>query len=384
MINLIENEVVGMALPQIRDKYGFDETEKLIDAIREVDNLYELDDEFYKMVEYGIKNTDYTNGQGKAAVRKAKTFKEAKGFFGNGVATPIKRARSFREIMKYNPYHAKDGKFSSANEAHFISLQTKDPWDKNESSYNTHLVTDKNGQTKISAKRQALYNQIINSQLEGIQKAAPGQQEVVFMGGGGGSGKSYLIKSQFIDVPPKEEKKAVHIDPDSIKDSLPEYKAMRQSDDEAVWKKAASYVQQESSLIAEQLYNVALARGYNVVYDGTASNITALKRQTDQARKAGVKTKAVYVATPYETAKESAEQRSKTSKRHVPEEILRTAHRNVSANFEQIATSSMFDNVQLVRNDRKNPLKTIAASTGGKLTIIDEGEYKKFLDKSNL
>jgi len=206
---------------------------------------------------------------------------------------------------------------------------------------------------------------------------------MVFMGGGGGSGKSYLLESHYIDTPPQEAKKAVHVNPDHIKDQIPEYKEMLKGSPD-VQKEAAGFVHQESSILANRLVKMAIARGYNVVLDGTASDEKKTTAQAKLAREAGYKVEAHYVQCPMETAMAANIKRYHESGRYVPEDILVDAHKAVSTNFEKLANKGIFDHVDLIQNDRVHPLKTIAsASGGGKLQVHDQAAYKEFVDKKN-
>lgn len=87
---------------------------------------------------------------------------------------------------------------------------------------------------------------------------------------------------------------------------------------------------------------------------------------------------------PLETALAANQKRFKESGRFVPEDILVEAHKSVSENFAKLANKGIFDHVDLVQNDRKSPLKTIASASGGaKLQVHDQAAYKAFEDKKN-
>lgn len=249
-------------------------------------------------------------------------------------------------------------------------------------SYSLYLVKDKNGKTHLSEERSKVYQGIIDTAFDGVEKPEHGKQEVVIMGGGGGSGKSYLIKSQYIQVAPQSAKKAVHINPDDIKDGLPEYKQMLSSNDENVRKNAANFVQQESSIIAERIYSLAVAKGYSVVYDGTGSDMKQMERFTSQARKSGAVVKAYYVQAPIDVALKNAEKRYETEGRYVDPARLIEAHRKVSSNFEKMVEKGFFDETSLIQNDREHPLTTIATGKGKQLTVNNSEAYQSFMNKA--
>ncbi|MEA4922165.1 MAG: XkdF-like putative serine protease domain-containing protein [Eubacteriaceae bacterium] len=256
-------------------------------------------------------------------------YPEEPGVPADGGGTML--AKSFDEVIeKYNPYHGQHGHFSS-RDAH------------------TSFSAGKNSAT--AARSVATENQ--RRAKEGLGKAADYKGKVV------------------------------HIDPDKIKDKIPEYKKLRDDPDDAVAKTAAAYVQQESSVISQRIYNVAVANGYHVVFDGTGSDLNALSVQCKWAKLHGVKVNATFVQTPVKTALANSAKRFTKERRYVPEDVLIRAHHDVSQNFNKMVKSGMFDNVNLVYNDGKSTPITIAKATGSKLKVTDRGKYDEFLDKAN-
>ena len=70
----------------------------------------------------------------------------------------------------------------------------------------------------------------------------------------------------------------------------------------------------------------------------------------------------------------------KDERRYVPPTVLRQAHKEVSANFAELA--ELFDSVEVVQNDRSTPVRQIARKErGGKLEVLDQTAYDAFLDK---
>ena len=386
MIGLKENEVVGTAMDTIRAMFGQGKTEKLVNAILAVDKLDDLEGEYRDMVRYGIENTDYTTGRPRkrARTRKAVSYLEKRGghFFERGAAAPQKTAVYYAELRKYNPYHDERGRFSSKNQFRTYSADRRipKPWGEN-NSMAEHL-DPKTG--KISADRVKLYNQIINKYLAGVEPPADGKATLDYMGGGGGSGKSYTISQGVVQVPGKG--KAVQINSDDIKLELPEFRQRAASDDPATSMGAANYVHEESSRIATLLTQAAMAKGLNIVVDGVASNPEKIGQEVRRARENGyANVRAHYVSTPTEVAVESSMARyynnpRKDERRYVPPTVLRQAHKEVSANFAELA--ELFDSVEVVQNDRSTPVRQIARKErGGKLEVLDQTAYDAFLDK---
>lgn len=171
---------------------------------------------------------------------------------------------------------------------------------------------------------------------------------------------------------------------DDIKNMLPEYKQMINSGVTKKQKSAASFVHQESSILAKQITSMALDRGYNVVIDGTASDAKKLKKEINKARKNGFEVNAHYINAPIETALDSNKKRFDEEKRYVPDEVLIEAHTKVSKNFESLVNSDIFDSVEVINNNRKDPLSTIYSKKKGEGAIINDSEaYQQFIDKKD-
>ena len=253
MIDFMENEVVGTAMNTIRARFGHDKTDKLADALLSVDKLTDLDGEYMDMVRYGIENTDYTTGRPKKKEKAKKAFsyreKRSEHLTKQRPDDGSKGAVMYRELRKYNPYHDERGRFSSKNQFRTYSADRRipKPWGENNSM--AEYLDPKTG--KISADRVKLYNKIINKYLSGVEPPADGKATLDYMGGGGGSGKSYTIAQGVVQVPGKD--KAVQINADDIKLELPEFRQRAASDDPAISMGAANYVHEESSRITSML-----------------------------------------------------------------------------------------------------------------------------------
>lgn len=388
MIDFRENEVLGTALPAIRDEYGQEKTDALVEAVRGVEKLSQLGEDYQNMVKYGILNTDFSTGRtkkaGKKRVKKAFLYQQARDGRSSAGGMPTTRmdAVSYAELRKYNPYHDERGRFASANgfRTYSADRRIKQPWGEN-NSLMAHMDPDTG---TVSRERAALYNRIINKYLEGVEPPADGKPTLDYMGGGGGSGKSYTISQGVVQVPGKG--KAVQINSDDIKMEIPEFRQRAASDDEAISKGAANYVHEESSKITKYLTQAAMAKGLNIVIDGVASDPEKLSQEIKAARDGGYSTvRAHYVATPTEIALAASRSRysdnpNKEERRYVPDDVILEAHKKVSANFP--ALSELFDSVEVVQNDRSSPVRRIAyKERGGEMQVTDQAAYQAFLDK---
>lgn len=298
---------------------------------------------------------------------------------GQGIREPIEKrkiAKTFSEIHKYNPYHDAKGRFARAGGSKTVVVPT--PKVVNNWTSLKKYIDPKSG--KITKERVQLYNKIVESHFEGVEKPT-GKPKLEYMGGGGGSGKSYTLESGYLKDVPKG-KKAVQVNADEIKKQIPEYKEMIESGNKRKEELAAWYVHEESSILTRQITATALNRGYNIVIDGTASNINRMKSEISKARKKGYEVNGHYINTSIENALKANIERSRETKRFVPVSDLIEAHVKVSANFERI--SSLFDYVEVVNNDRRNPLQTIYEKEYGKPPVIhDQKAYNEFIEKKN-
>lgn len=118
--------------------------------------------------------------------------------------------------------------------------------------------------------RAAVQQAIIDRHLAG--KVAADEKQAFFTAGGGASGKSsarFVVDGQELsieDLAARED--TVLVDPDAIKEMLPEYQQMRDAGDAY----AAYGVHEESSAIAKMIVVEARSRGISIVLDTTGSS----------------------------------------------------------------------------------------------------------------
>ena len=377
MLNFTENEQIGTILPYLTHKHGDKKADALIDACMEVDKIADLPIKLRALVRECMDAVDMETGEPKKdGVKKAMTYGQARG--ENRVA------KSYAEIRKYNPYHDAKGRFASKNGFATYSADRRiaQPWGE-DNSLMEH-IDPKTG--KISKERVKEYNRIINKFLAGVEPPEDGNPTLDYMGGGGGSGKSYTIKAGVVDVPGKD--KAVQINADDIKLEFKEFRQRAASDDPATSMGAANYIHEESSIVTGMLTKAAMAKGVNIVIDGVASNPEKIGKQIEQARAQGYKNvRAHYIATPTEVALESSRNRyfnnkNKEERRYVPDEVLVKAHQAVSRNFGQLV--NLYDSVEVVTNDQKSPPRRIAhKDKGGAMVVTDQAAFDSFLAKGN-
>lgn len=311
------------------------------------------------------------------------------------------------KVVKFNPYHGRDGRFTSAKgggvsftyspgtKAGAKAIEREKQRSKDaelapkglgttkidmndlkggaaEHSLAKHL--DKNG--KLKPEREELHKEICRKFLEGVEKVPEGEQATFYMlGGGSGAGKTTVMKNPLSGMP--GDGKAVKVDADAVKSMLPEYKKMVKNGDE----NAAKFAHEESSALAKRISSVAQQNGYHVVLDGTGDGKPEnVMKKINEAKGNGMRAVAVYVTIPTDVAVARCTSRAAHSGRKVPEEVIRGTHAAVSSTLPKVA--SQFDEVKLFSN--VNEVKLIATGGNGKgLQAVDEAEFQAFLAKAN-
>ena len=323
---------------------------------------------------------------------------------------PLKKSFTFSEIMKFNPYHGKDGRFSSANgaasftyapgksKAHdnaiareqeakrranrkYGSTPLGDAIEEIKSGRESSLskYIDKDG--KLTPEREALHKQIIDDYLNG-KTGVEGQATMRMLGGGPASGKSKLddLAGKF------DEKHHLKIDPDDIKEKLPGYKEMTTQTTEA-----AGYYHEESSALAKRLAEVCFSENLNVTYDGTGDGSeNSVMKKVNGARAKGYKVEAAYATVDVEEALkrnqaryDRAVEEGKPARLPKPE-FVSECHAKVT-NIS-LACADKFDKIELYDNNGPMGSKAKLIATGGNgrgLSAIpgEEAAFAKYVAK---
>ena len=236
-----------------------------------------------------------------------------------------------------------------------------------------YLVSDGKGGFKFSEERQALHDSIVKKAIEGVPKSA--DQTFYMLGGGPAAGKTTMIERGDIAIPSVEKKQAVLVNPDVVKESLPEYKPL-------VDKKTAQFTHEESSFISKRIQNEALANGQDIVLDSTGnSSYDKALSKVSKAKEMGYKVKGYYATVSVAEALRRNENRAKETGREVPASVLIDTHASVSRIFPRF--SSQFDEVKLF--DTSRGARLIAQrSLGSQIDIKDVNAYNSFLAKAGI
>ena len=282
-------------------------------------------------------------------------------------------AKTFSEILKFNPFHDSKGRFARANGRSYGATDTTDAIaEMNEGKKNSlSAYLDENG--KLTPEREAVHREIIDSLLEG-KIPVEGQATMTMLGGGPASGKSSVMNPDTSNDP-----HAVTVDPDAMKHLLPGFKEMAVKDPNA-----ASYYHEESSALAKRFSEIAYKENYNVIYDGTGDGSTAsVQKKIDGARANGYKVEAKYVSIDTEEAVRRNQKRydDAIAKGETPRlpPVDRVIATHTKCTDISVAMAGKFDYIEIWDNNgARGQQKLIATGGNGKGLIAVAGQEASF------
>ena len=182
-------------------------------------------------------------------------------------------------------------------------------------------------------KRKELRKKIIQEKLD--QYRSIDKPTIHFVLGSIGSGKT-SIKDKFFD----SQSNFIYVNFDEIKKKLPEYNLLKEINP----KKAAKFVQHESSTIAGKLLKKAIQKKCNIVFE---KNVVKSKEgkfhlieEITKAKKKGYRIliQVVFLDT-FTEAWERVQIRAKDIKRYVPKSIVKDTFKTLFFNFNEILKS---------------------------------------------
>lgn len=234
-----------------------------------------------------------------------------------------------------------------------VTLSTNDPLLQNTAEIPDDTpVTVKGVETTRGEFREG----VVENHFEGIT-APTGRAPIAYvMGGGGGSGKGYVssILRQSGDI---AEDNVVHIDPDNIKQAIPEYQEIVTAGDH----RAAAVVHQESSMLADRALERGISGKYDLLLDKTLGNEGKGVAYIQRLKDAGYEVRLFGVTAPPLQALRNASARAHTTGRYVPTEALLTAHKGFNEAFPVYAR--MVDSARLYENDGVGEPVVVATKT---------------------
>lgn len=195
------------------------------------------------------------------------------------------------------------------------------------------------------------------------------------LGGGSGAGKGTIVRKGLVKVP----KRMVILDADELKKALPEYVSRVSSGDAS----AAAFAHQESSFLSTRALSRGFARRHDMLLDGTGDGtIDKLLGRVQPAKDLGYLVKADYVTIPTQEAITRAIARAQRTGRMVPEQVIRTIHRDVSRTFKVAIDRNVFDEVRLWDNAAGKEPILVMQQIRGQTTVFRSDLWDAFLAKA--
>lgn len=223
-------------------------------------------------------------------------------------------------------------------------------------------------------ERSNLHNMILEEMISFAKvKKEP---SAILMGGGTASGKT-AIRILAVD---SEENNSdiIIIDPDMIKEYIPEYQKYADSSMPKEVEEAAAHVHDESTHIANRLLEHCVKHSYDFVYDGTMKNLQKYTNLIRFLKENRYKVKALYADIPVEEAIRREEVRFKNDNRKVPDSVILESHEKAPSTF--LSLLAEFDSYVIYDNTGEYP-EMIAMFDNGNLEVFSEEKLRTFEKK---
>ena len=229
----------------------------------------------------------------------------------------------------------------------------------------------KNGD--YTPERKKLHDSIVNRVLAGTLRKS--SKKKYMLGGGPANGKSTLVKSGKLPHP----KGILTVDSDAIKGMLPEYNTMLANGDTL----GASFVHEESSMLAKRIIKTAQGRNQDFVLDGVNDGgIEKLLGKIKGYKKGGSRVRGDYVSLDTKLSHKLAKSRADKTGRLVPEKIVQHGNEEISRLVPQLLDRNALDELYLWDTNIEGKARLILKQIDGKLTVYDKKLYADFLKKT--
>uniref|UniRef100_A0A914W317 Zeta toxin domain-containing protein n=1 Tax=Plectus sambesii TaxID=2011161 RepID=A0A914W317_9BILA len=193
----------------------------------------------------------------------------------------------------------------------------------------------------------------------------------IFIGGGSGSGKSSLNDTWTTKM--NMSCGYTFIDPDEIMMEMPEWGQLENGDDIC----AAVELHTNASTIAKSVFADAIAKKYNVVYDGTMRNLDESTGRLEMATQNGYQVYFFGAWADTALAAERALERANKTGRYVSLCVIVETHVNFANNFMEY--SRLMPENQLYDTSNKSSLSLIFNNS----IVVDTTRFQQFLAEAN-
>lgn len=130
----------------------------------------------------------------------------------------------------------------------------------------------------------------------------------------------------------------VHVDPDEVKQGLPEYKASvaPKGSSEPTFRGAAAQVHEESSFVAKQIRDRAIEAGHHVIIDGTGGNAKSYVALIAHLQSKGYDVHVHHAHLDPDEGVSRAGSRAEGSGRFVPTKVIKGTYEKIQAAMPKI------------------------------------------------
>jgi predicted ABC-type ATPase len=202
-------------------------------------------------------------------------------------------------------------------------------------------------------RQREVHDPIVKKALD-VEPAKPDEQKVAILTmGGTASGKSSMLSG--VDT-----SRFVKVDPDAVKEALPEWKGM--TDPENTFRGAALAAHEESSFVAKKIRDEAISNGNHVLIDGTGASSGNMSANIDRLKAEGYQVHVMFMHVEVETGIARARDRAEGSGRYVPDHIVKDVYEKVPSSF--IANYEKADDFQVFDNSGAAPRRVWSKSGG--------------------
>lgn len=224
----------------------------------------------------------------------------------------------------------------------------------------------KDGQV-IDPVRRALHDKIAEEVLNKVKPVAPGQKKIAVMT----MGAFAAGKSSSLDI---DQNAFVVVDPDSIKDSLPEF--VEATNPKRTYRYAATMVQEESSALGKVIKQRAVEQNKNILVDGSGSNAESYLKKLRQMQSEGYEVNVRMPDLQYEEGLIRMRSRAEVKGRMVPDEMMREAYTQIPRNVNKIMAEA--DTFKMVNNNVNPPVLVLEKKKDGTVVIHDKAYMEAF------
>lgn len=237
----------------------------------------------------------------------------------------------------------------------------------------TDLKFSQNG--KYSAERyKNVHKRIIDAIVGTPQKRGKDRKDKTMwvLGGAPGSYKSSLRRDGFMGMPGRTD--ASHIDPDEIKEMIPEFKEWIDSGEIG----AANYVHHESRDISKEALAEAYDQGTDVVYD-TSGQFGRGGQDLEKARSLGYSVVAHYTTGDINEFLKGVKERAEATGRYIPDGKVEQIANNAPSYAEEMLGKGLFDEFYLWDTTKQGERVLVAVKLQGRdLEILDDALFRRW------